>query len=83
MGVSEPLDFSTVNGSITLELPEDAGAEVTAKSVNGGIETDFPILVQRAGFVGRSLHGTIGRGGPRLELSTVNGSIRLRRAHSL
>lgn len=83
LGAQASLDFSTVNGSITLELPEDANAEVTAKNVNGGIETDFPITIQRAGFVGHRLRGTIGRGGPRLELSTVNGSIRLRKARSI
>jgi hypothetical protein len=83
MGVRESLDFSTVNGSITLELPEDANAEVTARNVNGGIETDFPITIRRAGFVGHRLNGTIGRGGPRLELSTVNGSIHLRKVRSL
>jgi hypothetical protein len=83
MGASEPLDFSTVNGGITLELPESAGAEVTARNVNGGIETDFPITVRRAGFMGHQLRGTIGRGGPRLDLSTVNGSIRLRKASGI
>ena len=83
-GVRESLDFSTVNGSITLELPDDANAEVTARNVNGGIETDYPITIQRAGFTGgHRLHGTIGRGGPRLDLSTVNGSIRLRKARGL
>jgi hypothetical protein len=51
--------------------------------VNGGIETDFPITIRRAGFVGHRLNGTIGRGGPRLELSTVNGSIHLRKVRSL
>jgi DUF4097 and DUF4098 domain-containing protein YvlB len=71
-----------VNGSITLELPEGAGAEVSASNVNGGIETDFPITVRRVGFVGHRLRGTIGDGGPRLELSTVNGSIRIRKAHA-
>jgi hypothetical protein len=83
LGVREPLEFSTVNGSIVLELPEDANAEVTAKNVNGRIETDFPVTIQRAGFVGHRLSGTIGRGGPRLELSTVNGGIRLRKVGSL
>jgi hypothetical protein len=83
MGLAESLDFSTVNGSITLELPEGASAEVTAKNVNGGIQTDFPITVRQAGFMGHQLHGTIGNGGPRLELSTVNGSIRLRKVSSL
>jgi hypothetical protein len=80
MGVNESLDFSTVNGSITLELPQNASAEVAARTVNGGIETDFPITIRRQGFMGgHRLHGTIGRGGPQLELSTVNGGIHLRK----
>jgi hypothetical protein len=83
MGVSESLDFSTVNGSITLELPEGAGAEVTARNVNGGIETDFPVAVRRAGFMGHRLEGAIGRGGPRLDLSTVNGSIHLKKVRGI
>ena len=83
MGVNESLDFSTVNGSITLELPNDACAEVTARNVNGGIETDFPVTVRRAGFVGHQLRGTIGRGGPQIDLSTVNGSIHLRKARGI
>jgi hypothetical protein len=71
------LEFETVNGSITVELPEGAGAEVTARTVNGAIETDFPLTV-RGRFSSRRLSGTIGDGGRRLWLETVNGSIRLR-----
>jgi len=83
MGAAGALDFRTVNGSITLELPDDAGAVVSASTVNGGIDSDFPITVSHVAFMGRRLHGTIGHGGPGLELSTVNGSIRLRRVSSL
>jgi len=72
------LEFSTVNGSITVELPEGVGAEVTAGTVNGDIETDFPLTV-RGRFGPRRLTGTIGDGGRDLSLSTVNGDIRLRR----
>ncbi len=70
------LEFETVNGSITVELPQGAGAEVSARTVNGGIETDFPLTV-RGRFSSRRLTGTIGEGGRRLWLETVNGSIRL------
>lgn len=76
---SDALDFRTVNGGITLELPANLSAEVRAKTVNGDIVTDFPLLV--TGRLGpRSLNGTIGNGGRRLDLSTVNGSIKLRKA---
>lgn len=72
------VDFETVNGSITVELPADANAEISARTVNGSISTDFPLTVQGR-FNRRRVEGTIGSGGRRLELSTVNGSITLRR----
>ncbi len=76
---SQPLTFNTVNGSITLELPEGANTDVTAETVNGGIETDFPLTIQGR-FGPKKLSGKIGSGGRALNLKTVNGSIRLRRA---
>lgn len=73
------LELRTVNGSITLALPDGVGAEVSARTVNGGIETDFPLTV-KGRFGGRRVDGRIGGGGRGLELETVNGSIRLRKA---
>ena len=72
------LEFETVNGSITVELPDGVGADVTARTVNGAIETDFPLTVQGR-FSHRRLSGSIGGGGDRISLETVNGSIRLLR----
>ena len=71
------LEFSTVNGTITVELPSGVGADVLASTVNGSIKTDFPLTV-RGRWGPREMRGTIGGGGPELRLSTVNGSIRLR-----
>lgn len=71
--------FSTVNGGITLTLPPSLSADVRAETVNGDLETDFPLTVTGR-FGPRHLHGTIGNGGRSLELSTVNGSIHLRKA---
>ncbi len=78
---SDALSFKTVNGSVTVEVPEDIGAHVHARTVNGGIQTDFPVTVQGR-LVGHMLEGTLGKGGGDLELETVNGSIRLIRAGS-
>ena len=76
---SDALEFRTVNGGITLDLPAGLSTEVRATTVNGDIQTDFPLMV--TGRLGpRRLHGTIGSGGRRLALETVNGSIRLRKA---
>ncbi len=72
------VEFETVNGGITVVLPDDLGADVTAKTVNGSIETDFPLVV-RGRFSSKSMTGTIGEGGRRLWLETVNGSLRILR----
>ncbi len=73
------VEFRTVNGGITLDLPPSLSAEVRAETVNGEIFTDFPLTV--SGRLGpRRVTGTIGSGGRQLALSTVNGNIRLRKA---
>ena len=76
---ADDLRFETVNGNITLLLPEDAGAEIEAHTLNGDIDTDWPLEIERGGWVGRSAKGVIGGGGPELSLKTINGSIHLGR----
>jgi DUF4097 and DUF4098 domain-containing protein YvlB len=73
------LEFTTVNGSITVSLPSGLGADVKASTVNGAIESDFPITMSGR-MNPRSLRGRIGDGGRSLELTTVNGGIRIRKA---
>jgi len=74
----DQLSFKTVNGGITLMLPADVSAEVSSSTVNGSIQSDFPITM--SGRWGpRSASGTIGHGGARLSASTVNGAIRLQK----
>jgi hypothetical protein len=76
---TEDAVFKTVNGSITVTLPASAGAELKAETLNGEIETSFPVTNTTTGRLARRrLSGTIGGGGPSLQMSTVNGSIRLR-----
>jgi len=82
MGVSswrDEIAFRTVNGRIDLTLPEDANAEVSASTVNGDISTDLPLRV-KGRFGPKRMSGTLGDGGGRLSLETVNGGIRLRSA---
>jgi DUF4097 and DUF4098 domain-containing protein YvlB len=75
----ESIEFDTVNGEIHLKLPAKLDTEVRARTVNGGIDTDFPITVQGK-FSHHQLHGTIGKGGRRLDIGTVNGGIVLESA---
>jgi putative adhesin len=72
-------ELSTVNGGITVDLPPGASMEVDASTVNGSMSTDFPLTI-RGKWGPRRMSGTIGQGGRTLSLSTVNGSMSLRRA---
>jgi hypothetical protein len=76
--VAEPLEFKTVNGSITLSVPADLAATVEGSTVNGGIQSDLPLTVEGK-FGPRHITGTIGGGGPRITLQTVNGGIAIRK----
>lgn len=75
---TDELDFSTVNGGITLVLPAQLDTEIRASTVNGEIESDYPVTVSGR-FGPRRMRGTIGAGGRSLHLSTVNGEITLRK----
>lgn len=72
-------EFETVNGSITLDLPNELNADVDAETVNGGLNTDFPLTI-KGRWGPKWMHGTIGQGGRSLTLSTVNGSVTLRKS---
>ena len=76
-GPSEDIKLSTVNGSVHLSLPEDVNADVSAKTVNGGITSEFAEVETRQKWGPRSASGRIGSGGRELEVSTVNGGIRI------
>lgn len=75
---SDELEFSTVNGSVTLALPESVSADVEASTVNGSFSSDWPMTV-RGKWGPKRIRGQIGTGGRELTLSTVNGDIELRR----
>jgi len=71
-------EFTTVNGTVTVAIPASVDADVDMRTVNGRLTSDFPLTVQGS-FNPRRLHATLGKGGTTLRLSTVNGSIRLRK----
>jgi hypothetical protein len=76
---TEDVAYETVNGSITLEIPDGVNADLDMRTVNGGVTSeDFPITIQGR-IDRRRIEGKLGKGGPEIRLSTVNGSIRLRK----
>jgi len=70
-----------VNGSVTLELLGGLDATVSANAINGAIKSDFP-LTTTGKLVAHHAAGVIGHGGRRVDLTAVNGSIRLKRIGS-
>ena len=73
----DDIKLSTVNGSVRLSLPEGVNADVSAKTVNGGITSEFTEIEVRKKWGPRSAEGRLGNGGRELALSTVNGGIRI------
>ncbi len=75
---NDDLDFSTVNGSVIAEFGEDIDANIELSTVNGRFQTDWPVTI--TGRVDpRHLRATLGKGGRRVRLSTVNGNVELRK----
>ena len=67
---------NTSNSSITLHMPYQVNAHVTARTTNSSISSDFEVRMQGE-FSKSRMEGVIGTGGPLIDLSTSNGSIRL------
>lgn len=75
---NQDLTFSTVNGSIVAEFTGDIDANVDLSTVNGRFQTDWPVTI--SGRIDpRRLRATLGKGGRRISLSTVNGNVELRK----
>jgi DUF4097 and DUF4098 domain-containing protein YvlB len=76
---SQDVKAETVNGRVAVTLPADADVRVGADTLNGGINArDFDLETDK-GFVGSDLNGEIGNGSARLNIDTVNGSVKIRR----
>lgn len=89
------LEFRSVSGDVTLELPAGTDADFSARTLSGEIDSDFPLTIEgRRGRrddddddrgwprvrVGHNMHARLGSGGPELSVTTVSGDITLRRA---
>ena len=56
--------------------PQDLAAELYAHTGDGHVTFDYPVTV--SGSIDRSrIHGTLNGGGPQLEISSGDGSIRI------
>jgi hypothetical protein len=71
------LNFTTVNGAISIDMPADVNADVEAQTLNGKIVSDFQLNAETSKSP-KQLRGKIGSGGRELLLKTVNGGINLK-----
>jgi hypothetical protein len=73
-----PFVFETMNGDVSVTLPGSMEADVHASTMRGDIDSDFP-LNESSDYGPSVATGRIGGGGARLEASTMNGDVGLRR----
>jgi DUF4097 and DUF4098 domain-containing protein YvlB len=74
----QDLSFTSVNGSVVAEFAGNIDAEIDLSTVNGRFQTDWPVTI--TGRIDpRHLRATLGKGGRRIHLSTVNGNVELRK----
>src|ERR1035438_876693 len=66
----------TSNSGITLHLPGEVNARLSAETSNSSISSDFEMRV-RGEISKHHIEGSIGNGGPLIDLSTSNGPIRI------
>jgi DUF4097 and DUF4098 domain-containing protein YvlB len=75
--------FNTHSGAIEVTLPTSASVELSARSINGSVEQDFPMQQNlHAPFQstpGRSFAGTSNSGASSVELRSFSGKIRVKK----
>lgn len=74
----KPMDIETVNGSVFLELPSNAHADLSVLNMNGDFVSELPVVSTTGSLTSPVFHARLGAGGGgQILLRTVNGGIRL------
>jgi DUF4097 and DUF4098 domain-containing protein YvlB len=66
----------STNGSVTIALYPDSGFRVNAQTAGGAVHNDFDIPVKKD-LRGLRLTGTVNNGAHKIDINTINGSIKL------
>jgi DUF4097 and DUF4098 domain-containing protein YvlB len=69
--------FTTHDGDVTAQIPEDSDAQVRMARHDGELVSDFPMTIQRWP-AGRRIEFNIGNGGAELTIEAFDGDIALR-----
>jgi DUF4097 and DUF4098 domain-containing protein YvlB len=78
-GGMESIKLHSVNGTVSLSLPRNVDANLSANTIHGDIRGSREFHAEERHFVGSSLTSVIGKGGGHIDLNTVNGDIRIHR----
>lgn len=83
-----PVNAKTISGFVDLSWPADKEAKLSMKTISGEVYSglDNLELSNRKGgvpLVGYEIRGTLGRGGPYVNLESISGNIYLRKANGI
>lgn len=68
-------DIETISGDISFKVPAEMNGQVRLQTVSGNIDTDLSLEVRSVGR--HKLEGSVGSGGPLVDLSSTSGDITL------
>ena len=77
MAGSYPLEIKDEKGDVEVALPANANVTVDARTHNGDIVSDFALPL--SGDEDKTATGNIGKGGPKVDISTQHADLRIRR----
>ena len=72
------MDVATTNGGVKLDVPANYSAHFESSTVNGSLNTEFPVTVR--GRIDRELSFDVGSGGATIRAVTTNGGVKIRRS---
>jgi hypothetical protein len=76
----ESMDVSTTNGGVIIAVPENYSAHLETGTVNGGVNTDFPVTVK--GQMTKQIALNLGSGGATVRAMTTNGGVHLKKLNN-
>ncbi len=77
-----PMEVSTVNGTVLLELPTSVNAELRVENLNGNFDSEMPIR-EKTSLSSKGFSGRLGAGGSEVILNSTNGDIRIKAGRPL
>ncbi|MEA2062266.1 MAG: hypothetical protein U9P14_01090, partial [Gemmatimonadota bacterium] len=74
LGGGADADFNTVNGDITISVPDSAALDFRLTTLSGSVEVGLPVELKRKS-TGKKLAARLNGGGPLIDANAVNGDI--------